>query len=135
MERCIVAPVDGSSFGEHALPLAATLAKRLGAVLHIAHVHVPLIAPSGVEVVAFRGSWNDVAKEQERGYLEGLVDRVSSRYGIRVDAETLWSTVPGLFAAGECAAGLHGATRLGGTSLSALLACGKRAACSGCRRT
>ena len=37
------------------------------------------------------------------------------------------STVPGLFAAGECAAGLHGANRLGGNSLSDLLVFGKRA--------
>jgi succinate dehydrogenase / fumarate reductase flavoprotein subunit len=47
--------------------------------------------------------------------------------GIRVDAETEMSTVPGLFAAGECAAGLHGANRLGGNSLSDLLVFGERA--------
>src|SRR5262245_182988 len=47
--------------------------------------------------------------------------------GLRVDAETQMSTLPGLFAAGECAAGLHGANRLGGNSLSDLLVFGKRA--------
>jgi succinate dehydrogenase / fumarate reductase flavoprotein subunit len=47
--------------------------------------------------------------------------------GIRVDAESQMSTVPGLFAAGECAAGLHGANRLGGNSLSDLLVFGRRA--------
>jgi len=47
--------------------------------------------------------------------------------GIRVDADTEMSTVPGLFAAGECAAGLHGANRLGGNSLSDLVVFGKRA--------
>ena len=47
--------------------------------------------------------------------------------GVQVDAETQMSTVPGLFAAGECAAGLHGANRLGGNSLSDLLVFGKRA--------
>ncbi len=47
--------------------------------------------------------------------------------GIRVDADTQMSTVPGLFAAGECASGLHGANRLGGNSLSDLLVFGKRA--------
>jgi succinate dehydrogenase / fumarate reductase flavoprotein subunit len=47
--------------------------------------------------------------------------------GVRVDAESQMSTVPGLFAAGECAAGLHGANRLGGNSLSDLLVFGKRA--------
>ncbi len=47
--------------------------------------------------------------------------------GIRVDAETGAATVPGLFAAGEAAAGLHGANRLGGNSLSDLLVFGRRA--------
>ena len=47
--------------------------------------------------------------------------------GIRVDAETAKSTAPGLFAAGEAAAGLHGANRLGGNSLSDLLVFGRRA--------
>ena len=47
--------------------------------------------------------------------------------GVRVDAETASSTVPGLFAAGEVAAGLHGANRLGGNSLSDLVVFGRRA--------
>ena len=47
--------------------------------------------------------------------------------GIKVDGDTQGSTVPGLFAAGECAAGLHGVLRLGGNSLSDLLVFGKRA--------
>ena len=47
--------------------------------------------------------------------------------GVRVDADTQMSTVPGLFAAGECAAGINGANRLGGNSLSDLLVFGKRA--------
>jgi len=47
--------------------------------------------------------------------------------GIRVEAETAASTVPGLFAAGEAAAGLHGANRLGGNSLSDLVVFGRRA--------
>jgi succinate dehydrogenase / fumarate reductase flavoprotein subunit len=47
--------------------------------------------------------------------------------GIRVDAETAKASVAGLFAAGEAAAGLHGANRLGGNSLSDLLVFGRRA--------
>ena len=47
--------------------------------------------------------------------------------GVRVDADTQMSDVPGLFAAGECGAGLHGANRLGGNSLSDLVVFGKRA--------
>jgi succinate dehydrogenase / fumarate reductase flavoprotein subunit len=47
--------------------------------------------------------------------------------GVRVDGDTQMSTVPGLFAAGECAAGINGANRLGGNSLSDLLVFGRRA--------
>ena len=47
--------------------------------------------------------------------------------GVRVDGDSQMSDVPGLFAAGECAAGLHGANRLGGNSLSDLLVFGQRA--------
>jgi succinate dehydrogenase / fumarate reductase flavoprotein subunit len=47
--------------------------------------------------------------------------------GVRVNADTQMSDVPGLFAAGECGAGLHGANRLGGNSLSDLLVFGQRA--------
>ncbi len=47
--------------------------------------------------------------------------------GVRVDSDTQESTIPGLFAAGECAAGINGANRLGGNSLSDLIVFGKRA--------
>ena len=47
--------------------------------------------------------------------------------GIKVDSDSQMSTIPGLFAAGECAAGINGANRLGGNSLSDLLVFGKRA--------
>ena len=47
--------------------------------------------------------------------------------GLRVDADTQMCTVAGLYAAGECAAGLHGANRLGGNSLSDLIVFGQRA--------
>src|SRR5262249_38883475 len=47
--------------------------------------------------------------------------------GIKVDPDTAAATIPGLFAAGECAAGLHGSNRLGGNSLSDLVVFGRRA--------
>jgi succinate dehydrogenase / fumarate reductase flavoprotein subunit len=47
--------------------------------------------------------------------------------GVEVDADSQMSSVPGLFAAGECGAGLHGANRLGGNSLSDLVVFGRRA--------
>jgi succinate dehydrogenase / fumarate reductase flavoprotein subunit len=47
--------------------------------------------------------------------------------GVRVDPDTQMSSIPGLFAAGECASGINGANRLGGNSLSDLIVFGKRA--------
>jgi succinate dehydrogenase / fumarate reductase flavoprotein subunit len=54
--------------------------------------------------------------------------------GIRVDAETAQASIPGLFAAGEAAVGLHGANRLGGNSLSDLLVFGRRAGLAAAER-
>jgi succinate dehydrogenase / fumarate reductase flavoprotein subunit len=53
--------------------------------------------------------------------------------GIRVDPDTAAATVPGLYAAGEAAAGLHGANRLGGNSLSDLVVFGRRAGLAAAR--
>jgi succinate dehydrogenase / fumarate reductase flavoprotein subunit len=53
--------------------------------------------------------------------------------GIKVEADTAAATLPGLFAAGECAAGLHGSNRLGGNSLSDLVVFGRRAGRSAAR--
>jgi succinate dehydrogenase / fumarate reductase flavoprotein subunit len=54
--------------------------------------------------------------------------------GVKVDAETQESTVPGLYAAGEVAGGMHGANRLGGNSLSDLLVFGRRPGSAAHRR-
>ncbi|MFW5910161.1 MAG: fumarate reductase/succinate dehydrogenase flavoprotein subunit, partial [Thiohalospira sp.] len=54
--------------------------------------------------------------------------------GVKVDPETAETTLPGLFAAGEVAAGLHGGNRLGGNSLSDLLVFGERAGASAAER-
>ena len=52
--------------------------------------------------------------------------------GVKVNADTQMSTVPGLFACGECAGGMHGANRLGGNSLSDLLVFGQLAGVGAC---
>jgi nucleotide-binding universal stress UspA family protein len=99
--RCVLAPVDGSAFGEHALPLAATVAARAGALLCLPHVHVPPIAPAGLESVAAAGPWNDILKEQAGGYLEGLAGGLREAFGISVVAQVLDGPV--LEALRECA--------------------------------
>src|ERR1700710_2757974 len=52
--------------------------------------------------------------------------------GVEVDPDTAMSIVPGLFAAGEVAGGMHGSNRLGGNSLSDLLVFGRRAGLGAC---
>lgn len=108
MYRCILAPVDGTPFGEQALAVAASIAQRAGAALHLAHVHVPLIAPVGLEAAAFPGAWSDIVKEQEREYLSGLADRLARRYEIRVRTRIMDGPVAGALEAYalDCAAGL-----------------------------
>ena len=89
MYRCVLVPVDGTAFGEQALALAATVARRTGASLHLAHVHLPAIAPVGMDAVAAAGPWNEILKEQENDYLETLAGRVSAAFGTRVSWQVM----------------------------------------------
>jgi nucleotide-binding universal stress UspA family protein len=108
MYRCVVAPVDGSPFGEHALPLAISIAGRCRAVLHLTHVHVPLVAPPGVEAVTFPGAWNDATREQGRQYLAELKARIASGHRLRVETSLIEGPVADAVArhARRCGAGL-----------------------------
>jgi nucleotide-binding universal stress UspA family protein len=71
MYRSILVPLDGSSFGEHALPLAISLACRAGAQLHLAHVHL-----------ASRPGSDSATDEEQRtaegAYLDGLLRRLQA---------------------------------------------------------
>lgn len=119
MYPCIIAPVDGTPFGEHAVPVAASIARHTGAQLWLAHVHVPLIAATGAEAAAFGGAWLEQAKEAEQGYLEELEERVERAYGVRPRSALIDGSVAAAlegFVRG-CGAGLvvmstHGHVRL-----------------------
>jgi nucleotide-binding universal stress UspA family protein len=79
MYQLILVPLDGSAFGEQALPLALSIARRAGASLQIAHVHETL-SPLFSQPIA--GSENTFEKEiraQEADYLNGTVKRLASR--------------------------------------------------------
>jgi nucleotide-binding universal stress UspA family protein len=84
MYRCILAPVDGTAFGERALPLASSIARRSGATLHLVHVKVPLIAPAGMDAVAVGGVWALDGTGPERSYLEELAERLREVHSIEV---------------------------------------------------
>jgi nucleotide-binding universal stress UspA family protein len=82
MYRSILVPLDGSAFGEHALPFALSLARRSGAQLHLAHVH-GLPAP-------IRADANDAElRGYERMYLDGLVQRIEARWDVPITTRLL----------------------------------------------
>ncbi len=98
MFRNILVPVDGSPFGEHALPIAYAIARRAAANVHLVRVHEPLGAMVPVMAGAEGGpeleQWNRRLEEGESAYLRGLTEqaakdvRISARllHGIVLDA-------------------------------------------------
>jgi nucleotide-binding universal stress UspA family protein len=90
MYRSIMVPLDGSSFGEHALPLALSIARRSGASIQLVHVHSP-ITPVFVEGAAFLDTSLDThIMEERRSYLNGILKRVQEAVpGVKVEAKVL----------------------------------------------
>ncbi|HXG08223.1 MAG TPA: universal stress protein [Gemmataceae bacterium] len=78
MYRSLLVPLDGSTFGEQALPLALSIAHRAKAVLRLAHVHVPLAAMYVEGVPFLDNDLESEAKEHERAYLDAVVKRLAS---------------------------------------------------------
>lgn len=76
MFRTILVPLDGSPFGEHALPLAQTIAKRSGAALELMYVHAPLATVYPESVPLLDDSLNFELKTRQRAYLDQLVERL-----------------------------------------------------------
>lgn len=86
--REILVPLDGSGTAEWALPVAATIARRSGARLHLIIVHAPLAQffPD-VTAAGYLGDWEDRQQEQETDYVRGVADRLKEA-GMRAVAET-----------------------------------------------
>jgi nucleotide-binding universal stress UspA family protein len=72
MFRSLLVPLDGSSFSEHALPFALSIAKRAGAAVQLVHVHTPLVDATGIDVLD--SGADERVKEQEWAYLDRMVD-------------------------------------------------------------
>jgi nucleotide-binding universal stress UspA family protein len=89
MYRSLLVPLDGSTFGEHALPLALSIARRAGSTLNVVQVHEPL-TPMYADSIA-PGTYEAEVKvlEQERAYLDGIVKRLASVSSVRVTSTLL----------------------------------------------
>ena len=79
MYRALLVPLDGSRFSEHALPLAAGIARRAGAALQLVRVHPPTVVGEGV--VAF-GTPDKDAWLQEYAYLDAVAARLGAATGV-----------------------------------------------------
>jgi nucleotide-binding universal stress UspA family protein len=74
----ILVPLDGSTFGEHALPLAAALARQGRATLHLAHVH-QVIPPATVAGVAVMDTLDLHLRQDEQAYLADVTRRLQEK--------------------------------------------------------
>src|SRR5215831_17058078 len=77
MFRTVLVPLDGTPFGEHALPLAVSVARRTGAALHLVHVHVPTVSVEGP--VLLDAGRDRQEQNQERAYLAEVARRIAMR--------------------------------------------------------
>jgi nucleotide-binding universal stress UspA family protein len=91
MYRNLLVPLDGSTFGEHALPVACSIAQRSGAMLHLAHVHM-LNDPIYIEgMPVIDADLHSLARQHERVYLERIRDNLESSCGLSVMCANLES--------------------------------------------
>lgn len=82
--RSIVVPVDGTTFGEHAIPVALGIAERAGAELILVHVHAPLQFESRANRMFPDGVLDEWLLRERRDCLNGLVRRVAYATTVRV---------------------------------------------------
>jgi nucleotide-binding universal stress UspA family protein len=83
MIRSILVPLDGSTFGEHALPLAISMARRLNASLNLIHVHSFMDA-TYAELQVFDNTLDQQLRITERDYLRAIQKKVQDRVSVPV---------------------------------------------------
>jgi nucleotide-binding universal stress UspA family protein len=92
MYASILVPLDGSAFGEAALPAATAIGRRSGARLHIVHVRGTTTTMSGLPGLA--AGWSPEAESAARSYLDGVADRTAEDLGESVSFALLDGPVP-----------------------------------------
>jgi len=93
MTGSILVPLDGSTFGEHALPLAMTMAKRMKASLHLIHVH-SLLDATYAELQVFANTLDQELRSKEREYLQSIQKRVQDKLNVPVTIYNVDGDVP-----------------------------------------
>lgn len=91
MERSILVPLDGSVFGEHALPLALSIARRTGATVQLAYVHVPVLPLflDGMPATDIDATLDQAERAGEQAYLQRLADRLQSSWDAPINTALL----------------------------------------------
>jgi nucleotide-binding universal stress UspA family protein len=95
MYRSLLVPLDGSQFGEHALPLARAIARQIGATLHLVHVHVISVPISVDAIPVFDEALDAQDRAREQAYLDGLARRLSTGGELEVTTAVLDDPVAG----------------------------------------
>ncbi len=93
MNAQILVPLDGSSFGQQALPLALALARRVQATVHLVKVHVPAAVKPSSCYVYFDDEADHAAHDVEEGYLREMETSVRGLYGLSTHTAVLSGTV------------------------------------------
>lgn len=88
MVRSVLVPLDGSSFGEHALPLAIGIARRAGAALKLLHVQVPFVALPPESGAYLGAPLEAEVDRRQRAYLDGVQQRLAA-FSVGVSAKIL----------------------------------------------
>jgi nucleotide-binding universal stress UspA family protein len=95
MYRSLLVPLDGSQFGEHALPLARAVARQTSAVLHLVHVHVIAVPISVDAIPIFDEALDAQDRAREQAYLDGLAQRLSADGAVQVITAVLDDPIAG----------------------------------------
>lgn len=94
MYRSLLVPLDGSDFGEQALPLALSLARRFGAALHVVHVHAPPWGSYGERGGLYDEMTDRVLRERGQAYVDDVVQRLAAAAAISPSSALLDGPVP-----------------------------------------
>jgi nucleotide-binding universal stress UspA family protein len=91
MFKSLLVPLDGSAFGEHALPLALSLARRANASIQLVHVQVPQVYSEGL--AALSGVLDERARKEAQDYLDGLARRIAAVSSVPLTPVLLTGTI------------------------------------------